>query len=170
MFEIRVATTHDSELLARIGAETFYDTFVNDNTPDDMAAYLTNSFSPEIQARELADPDQLFLVIESGGDAAGYARLMWGSAPACVIGHRPMEINRFYICRPWIGAGAAAALMRRCVEERERRECDVIWLGVWEHNHRAMAFYRKCGFVDVGSHEFLFGTDIQTDLIMVLKP
>lgn len=167
MFEIREATASDSELLARVGAETFYETFVNDNTPEDMAAYLAKSFGPEIQARELADPSQLFLVIASEDDVVGYARLVWGAAPACVAGSRPMDINRFYIRRPWVGVGAAAALMRRCLEESERRESDVIWLGVWEHNDRARAFYRKWGFVDVGSHEFVLGTDIQTDLIMV---
>jgi ribosomal protein S18 acetylase RimI-like enzyme len=41
-----------------------------------------------------------------------------------------------------------------------------IWLGVWEHNPRAIAFYLKCGFVDVGRHPFQLGRDVQTDRIM----
>ncbi len=42
-----------------------------------------------------------------------------------------------------------------------------LWLGVWERNDRAHAFYEKCGFADVGEHIFLFGTDPQTDRVMV---
>lgn len=167
-FSVRVAHASDAEIIASVGAETFYDTFVDDNTPEDMAAYLAKSFGPEIQGRELADPNSLFLLIECGDDVVGYARLVWGEAPACVVGTRPMDLNRLYIRRPWIGRGAAALLMHRCLDEARRRQSDVVWLGVWEHNHRARAFYRKFGFMDVGSHVFVLGTDVQTDLVMVL--
>ena len=171
MFEIRVATLSDSELLARIGAETFYDTFAKDNTPADMAAYLAKSFSPEIQARELAEPDSFFLVAETAGDreAAGYARLVWSHAPDCVDATRPVEILRLYGCRPWIGKGAAAVLMQRSLDEAARGRADVVWLGVWEHNHRAQAFYRKWGFVEAGDHQFVLGTDVQRDVIMMRR-
>ena len=46
------------------------------------------------------------------------------------------------------------------------RGAQTLWLGVWERNPRALAFYGKCGFVDVGEHVFLFGTDPQTDRVM----
>ena len=42
-----------------------------------------------------------------------------------------------------------------------------LWLGVWERNARAIRFYAKAGFVDVGSHDFVLGTDRQTDRVMV---
>ena len=44
----------------------------------------------------------------------------------------------------------------------------MLWLGVWERNPRAQAFYRKSGFADVGSQVFLVGTDAQTDRVMEL--
>jgi len=37
---------------------------------------------------------------------------------------------------------------------------------VWERNPRAIAFYRKCGFAEVGTHTFVFGTDRQRDLVL----
>jgi ribosomal protein S18 acetylase RimI-like enzyme len=43
---------------------------------------------------------------------------------------------------------------------------DVLWLGVWEHNAKAIAFYRKFGFEAVGEHVFAVGSDMQRDLIM----
>ena len=68
----------------------------------------------------------------------------------------------------WHGRGLATVLMDEVVSEALARGHRTLWLGVWEHNGRAVAFYRKRGFEDVGSHEFLVGEDRQTDRIMVL--
>ena len=73
---------------------------------------------------------------------------------------------RLYAGREFIGKGVGAALMRRCLDEAARLECDVIWLGVWEHNKRAQDFYRRWKFTDAGSHIFQVGSDAQTDLLM----
>ena len=86
---IRYATAADSELLAEIGAQTFFDAFARDNTPEDMRAYLAASFSPEKQARELAEPRSVFLIAEIAGRAAGYAHLRQMPPPACIIGAHP---------------------------------------------------------------------------------
>lgn len=163
---VRRGTDDDAELLARLGAETFSDAFGPDNTPEDMAAYLRASFSPEIQAAELADPSSVFLIAEADGRMAGYARLREGRAPAAITGSRPIEIVRFYSRTKWIGRGLGALLMQACLSEAEHRECDTIWLDVWERNERARAFYRKWRFVDVGTQPFQLGDDIQTDFLM----
>lgn len=164
--QIRRATAADSALLAEIGAETFYDTFAAENTPEDMTAYLADAFSPAKQARELADPASGFLIAEAEGAAAGYARLKFAPAPAVVAGQRPMEIARFYVRRPWIGKGAGAQLMQACLCEAADTGCDVVWLDVWERNFRAIAFYRKWGFAEVGTQAFKLGNDLQRDLLM----
>jgi ribosomal protein S18 acetylase RimI-like enzyme len=63
----------------------------------------------------------------------------------------------------------AAALMQACLDQARKAEHDVVYLGVWEHNPRAIAFYRKWGFEKVGEHVFLLGDDEQTDWLM-LRP
>jgi diamine N-acetyltransferase len=165
-FHIRYATPSDNILLAEVGAETFYDTFAAENTPENMAAYLAKSFSPEQQDLELADPASQFLLAEADGLLAGYARLKFGEAPGAIPGTRPMEIARLYARKPWIGKGIGARLMRECLAEAEHAGCDVIWLDVWERNLRAIAFYRKWGFAEVGSQVFQLGDDPQQDLLM----
>ena len=57
--------------------------------------------------------------------------------------------------------------MRRVDAEAQRANARTLWLGVWERNERANAFYRKCNFVDVGAHVFMVGSDAQTDRILV---
>jgi len=164
--KIRYATAADHILLAEVGAETFYDSFAADNTPEDMAAYLAGSFCPEKQASELADPASKFLIAELGDQTVGYARLKFGPAPAAVIAQKPMEIVRFYARKAWIGKGIGAQLMQACLDEANRSGCDVVWLDVWEKNPRAIAFYRKWGFVQVGTQIFPLGDDLQHDWLM----
>lgn len=156
----------DNTLLAEIGAETFYDSFAAENTPENMAAYLTESFSPEKQAHELADPASKFLIAESEGMTVGYARLKFGQAPSAIVGRSPMEITRFYARKPWIGKGVGAQLMQACLREAKQARCEIVWLDVWERNPRAIAFYRQWGFVEVGTQVFQLGDDPQRDLLM----
>jgi ribosomal protein S18 acetylase RimI-like enzyme len=163
---IRYATPFDNRLLAELGARTFQEAFARDNTPEDMGGYLAASFSPEIQAAELANPQSVFLIMELDGLPVGYSRLREAGSPACVIGTHPIEIVRFYIAQPRIGQGFGGWLMQACLEEAGKRGCGTIWLDVWEHNPRAISFYRKWGFVEVGTQAFQLGADRQTDLIM----
>jgi ribosomal protein S18 acetylase RimI-like enzyme len=164
--QIRSATAGDNVLLAELGERTFANTFAAQNTPENLAAYLGASFSPEKQAAELADPYSVFLIAESDGQPAGYARLKAGQPSAANAGNNPIELVRIYATEAWIGKGLGARLMRACLAEAEKRGCDTIWLGVWEENPRAIAFYRKWGFTVTGRQTFQLGDDMQTDLIM----
>ncbi len=168
-FHIRTATAGDNVLLAEVGAETFLDTFGPDNTPENMAAYLAKSFSPAKQAEELADPATKFLLIEQDARMVGFARLRFDHAPNGVKSAHPMEIVRLYARKPWIGQGVGARLMQACLEEAEKAGCEVVWLDVWEHNPRAIAFYRKWGFEEAGTQAFKLGDELQTDLVMLRK-
>lgn len=163
---IRRGMPADNALLSRLGAESFTHAFGPDNTPEDMRLYLQKSFSPEIQAAELAEPASVFLIAQVESEPVGYARLLEGDPPSSVSGSRPIEIVRLYASPAWIGRGVGAALMESCLAEAARRQCDTVWLGVWERNARAIAFYAKWGFTPVGSHSFLLGTDPQTDTVM----
>ncbi len=163
---IRRGTLADAALLSDLGESTFSETFAVDNTPEDMAAYVANSFSIEQQTAELEDPESIFLIAEVDGSAAGYAKLH-GSEPANgVEGRNPIELVRLYVSREWLGRGVGEQLMRACLDEARQAGHETIWLGVWERNARAQAFYRKWNFRTVGEHMFQLGSDQQRDLVM----
>lgn len=168
MAEIRIrpATPADAAMLADLGARTFEDAFGRDNRPGDMALYLTRTYGLSQQAAELAHPGVITLIAEADGQAAGYAQLRKGPPPGCVKGPAPVEVWRFYVDRPWHGWGVAQALMAAVRREAVSRGGRTLWLAVWERNERAKGFYRKCGFLDVGSQPFILGEDQQTDLVM----
>ena len=163
---IRRATDDDAPPLAEFARRTFIETFAPDNTADDMALHVAKSFGAEIQLSEIRDSAMTTLLAELGSTMAGFAQVREGPPPACVTGDAPVELRRFYVDRPFHGRGIAPALMNAVDHVARQLGGRTVWLGVWERNPRAIAFYTKCGFVDVGAHAFIFGTDEQTDRVM----
>jgi len=158
---IRHATVEDAAALAVLAERTYRDTFAADNNPDDLEMYLAKAYGELQQRREIENPDGVTLVVESDGELVAFAQLRRSSSP-----HGEMEIARFYVDKPHHGRGIAQALMQAATETSRALGATTIWLGVWERNWRALAFYGKCGFRDVGSQPFLVGTDLQTDRVM----
>lgn len=165
---IRRVDLQDAEVLTQLAYTTFWDAF-NDhpqNAPDDLAAYMSSAFSEDQIASELAEPQNVFLIAEIEGQPAGYAKLTIGAIEQGITAERPIELNRLYSHQQFLGKGVGQALMDACFSTARELGCDVMWLGVWEHNPRAQRFYEKNGFRFIGSHVFQLGSDPQTDLLM----
>lgn len=163
---IRPARPDDAAALAELAARTFHETFAADNRPEDIALHLAQSYSAEHQRRELADPAMRTLLADSDHGLAGFAQLRRGPAPADVLGEAPIELLRFYVTQQWHGLGVAHRLMEQVLAAAADLGARTLWLGVWERNERARAFYRKCAFVDVGTQIYVVGSDPQHDRIM----
>jgi ribosomal protein S18 acetylase RimI-like enzyme len=169
--EITKARPNDAEMLAGLSFRTFWDAFHGHplNDPDDMEAYMSAAFSPAQMRIELEDPRSLFLVARDGENPVGYAKLLFDNLEEPVKSARPVELCRLYSETSYIGRGIGQALMDACLRAARERGCDVVWLGVWEHNPRARRFYEKNGFAAVGKHVFQLGSDPQTDDLMALR-
>jgi len=164
---IRRADSDDAETLLKFAARTYYETFSPVNTPENMQAYMANAFTLPQFKLELRDPRAAFLLAEIDGQLSGYAKLLAEKAPECVTGGAPIELVRFYIDQAWQGSGLASALMVACLSEAKNGGFKTIYLGVWEKNLRAQAFYHKWNFVRVGEHTFQMGDDPQVDWWMM---
>jgi GNAT superfamily N-acetyltransferase len=163
---IRRATPADASLISTLGAETFVASFGAQNMEENIAMHIAKSYGPGVQERELADPDYTYLIAEMDGRPAGYACVKDGDAPACVTGPRPVEVLRFYVLQDYHGLGVAQALMEACAADARQRGGQTLWLGVWDQNPRAIRFYTKWGYEDVGGQTFLLGTDPQQDRVL----
>jgi ribosomal protein S18 acetylase RimI-like enzyme len=165
---IRYGLPADAALLSWLAKKCFFDTFGDHplNSPGNVTAYMEQAFCVEKIESELNDANAIFLIAEIAGAVVGYAKLLIGSYESAIIASRPIELSRLYASQDHIGKGIGAALMQRCLDEAARRQHDVIWLGVWEHNERAQAFYRRWHFIEIGTHIFQLGSDAQTDLLM----
>lgn len=163
---IRRADRHDARQLSLFAERTFRDTFDAMNAPENMALHCRTSYSEAIQAAEICDPNRVTLLCECEERLVGFAQLRWVDAPSCVTASAPGEIQRLYVVGDRHGQGVARELMNACIDEMRHRRSDVVWLGVWERNPRAITFYKKFGFVEVGDHVFPLGSDPQRDIIM----
>lgn len=166
---IRYGTVDDAKMLSEFGAKAFSESFAEDNTEENIRLYLEQTYSPEIQFHELTNPEVVFLIAEIENAAVGYVKINLNSRDDSVQGSGTIEIERIYAAKEHIGKGVGKSLMQASIREAKQRGCDSIWLGVWEKNPRAIAFYRKWGFEEVGTHTFMLGTDPQRDFIMELR-
>ena len=155
---IRRAIAADAVTLADFATRIFIETFGPDNTREDIDAYVAKTYGVSQQTREIGDPNIVTLLIEEDDALIGFAQMR--------VERDALEIARFYVDRAWHGRGVAQRLMDACCDAARDAGVRKIWLGVWEKNVRAIAFYEKCGFRDAGSQPFLLGSDLQTDRVM----
>lgn len=167
--QLRRATPDDAQRLAQLGARTFRDTYRGLDDPQDIEAYVTEHFTPERVAAQLRRPGSVTLLAHAGAEDAGYLQVALGEAPACVTGPAPVELVRLYLRQEWIGHGHGAWLMQAAEAEARRIQGRTLWLGVYDKNERAVAFYRRRGFTQVGTHDFLFAGVWYADPVMA-KP
>jgi ribosomal protein S18 acetylase RimI-like enzyme len=158
---IRRATVSDAAALAEIAERTFRDTFAAHNTPEDLEAYVASAYSEEKQRRELESGNIVLLGKTDDGQLIAYTQMRRVQSP-----YGEIEILRFYVDKNHHGLGIAQELMQAAYDTARALGATNIWLGVWERNLRAIAFYVKCGYRDVGSQPFLVGSDLQTDRVM----
>lgn len=163
---IRSALPADAFALSELGRRTFAEAFGADNSPEDLRQFLDSTYQPDIQHRELLDPALAYLVAESDGELVGFALLRRNKASPYVTDPTAIEVQRFYVDRSFQGTGLAQGLMAACVAHATTLEAGTLFLGVWEQNPRAISFYRRQGFAEVGRQIFQVGSDPQHDLVL----
>lgn len=156
------------QALQTFGREVFFHTFRAFNTPENMTAYLETAFSDQQVQAELNNPDSAFWLALDGERIVGYLKTNTGPAQHDLQDAGGIEIERIYVDPAFMGRGLAALLLDKAKALARAQQAPFIWLGVWEHNPRAIRFYEKSGFRVFGQHTFMLGDDAQTDLLMRL--
>jgi len=169
LMNIRKATISDAVQLQQIARQTFSDTFSAVNSGENMKKYLTERFSMETLKSELQCEDSEFYFAENEHEIVGYLKINVGNAQTEPQEPGALEIERIYVRKDFHGKKVGQLLYQQAVEIAKEKDATYIWLGVWEENHRAVAFYKKNGFVEFGKHTFKLGADEQIDLMMRLE-
>jgi diamine N-acetyltransferase len=163
---IRPCLASELETLQKIGYETFDDTFRAWNKPENIDHYLAEAFHPERLFTELSNPDSHFFFLFVEDDLAGYIKVNVAPAQSDLNDPQSLEIERIYVRKSYKGKGLGTRLMDYALQLAVKMGKRYAWLGVWDRNSDAIAFYQKMGFTEVGRHPFMLGDDLQTDLIM----
>lgn len=167
-FCIREAVIEDWKLVQQIGSKTFYETFADSNTEEDMQKYLQENFTEQKVKKQIEDKYSTIYLALQDGQPMGYLKVNYGPSQTELQDDRSLEIERIYVLKVWQGKGLAKDLFDVALELARNKGLEYVWLGVWEHNPRAIRFYEKNGFVPFDKHIFRLGSDEQTDILMKL--
>lgn len=166
MVTIRKARVDDLAILLPLIKTTFFVAFEHQNNPEDFKAYTDKAFAPEQVLSELQNLHSEFFFALYNDEPVGYLKLNYCTAQSDVKDEESMEVERLYVLKEHQSKQVGKLLMDFAEERAKAQSLKYIWLGVWEHNHRAQRFYQRNGFEKFGSHEFVVGSDVQTDFLM----
>ncbi|RTQ90824.1 GNAT family N-acetyltransferase [Lysinibacillus telephonicus] len=164
--KIQKCNEEDLKTLQEISIETFNDTFKDQNSPENMNAYLERAFNLKQLEKELSNISSQFFFVYFHDEVAGYLKVNTNEAQSEVMGDGALEIERIYIKKKYQKHGLGKVLLNKAIEIAMESNKEKIWLGVWEKNENAIAFYKKMGFVQTGAHSFYMGDEEQIDFIM----
>ena len=164
--EIRKVTPGDIKALQQIGKQTFFETFSESNTEENIKRYLEEGFSMGKLAEELANEQSDFYFALQDKEVIGYLKLNAGESQTEAQDNESLEIERIYVLKQYHGQKIGQLLYDKALQIASERKSKYIWLGVWEKNPRAISFYKKNGFVECDKHIFVLGDDQQTDILM----
>ena len=153
------------EQLVAIGRETYFETFRRMNSPETMSRYLDEAFNPSRIREELSNAHSRFFLLLADNHPAAYIKINFAEAQTDINDPEALELERIYVRRSYKGRGFGRFLIDSVLEIAASRGCRYLWLGVWEKNEGAIAFYRKMGFSVFGTHQFRMGEELQQDLL-----
>ncbi len=163
---MRKCTKDDLNIIQQISKQTFFETFHEDNDPETMETYLSEAFTLDKLRKELENPSSAFYVYEVDGNVAGYLKLNEKDAQTEQMGESFIEIERIYVLKSFQKSGIGKIMLQKAIDLAKTK---AIWLGVWEKNQNAIAFYEKMGFEKTGEHVFQMGDERQIDWVMTRK-
>lgn len=166
---LKRCTIEDLQMLQNISYETFTETFKEQNSSANMAAYLEKAFDLNQLSKELSNISSEFFFAYVNNEVAGYLKVNNDDAQSEKLGAETLEIERIYVKNEFQKQGIGRYLLNKAIELAKERNKKKIRLGVWEKNENAIAFYKKMGFVETGSHSFFMGDEEQVDIIMTKR-
>lgn len=160
-------SVEDIEALQAIAKQTFTETFGSQNTAEDLAKFLSEEYAFDKLKAEVENPESFYYFCYFEDELAGYLKLNVGAAQTEPDYPEALEIQRIYVLQKYQRKRIGLAMMQQALVVAEELKKPQVWLGVWENNFKAQAFYQKSGFKKVGSHDFILGNDKQTDYILL---
>lgn len=170
-FTVRRAQASDAQALAQLARQTFIDTYSDLNDPEDIRLHCEKNFGIAQQSAEIINPDYAVILIWQQQELIAFAQVVKKPPPDSiempVQAHDAIALFRYYVKKEWHGKGVAQILMQAAEQTAREFDATHLWLGMWEHNARALAFYQKVGFQHVGWVDYHFGTKVERDYLLL---
>ncbi|MDC6390635.1 GNAT family N-acetyltransferase [Maribacter sp. PR1] len=159
--EIRQANKKDAKSIALLGRTTFSETFAHYfRYEQDLLDYLEATFSIDKIENSIAKPTNRYWVTIVNGIPAGYAKLKLNSKSEFILNGPVCQLQKIYILKDFLSMRIGGGLQHHLLEESKQLGFKDIWLSVLKENTRAINFYDKSGFIEIGEHNFQIGREI----------
>ncbi len=169
IIEYRLATSTDTYLVAQITEETFRESWTEEGNQEDMDHYISENFTNQIVEKELANLQIAYLLAFDGNYPVGYLKLDFNLQPDTYQLEKPASISRVYVRKSQQGLQIGSSLLKQAIAKSLVENYKTIWLGVWNQNNGAMRLYQKFGFVQFGMYQFIMGSVVSDDFLMMRK-
>jgi ribosomal protein S18 acetylase RimI-like enzyme len=166
---IKLAKTSDSAIISDLATKTFFDTYENKLNPKDMGAYTKNNFNAESISKEIKSKTAWYFLIYENNKLIGYSRLKWDKTPNRFKGLKSLEIDKLYLLKNKRNNGLGSIAVEKIKTLAKKHGYNIIWLRVWEHNVKALNFYKKLGFVEIENVDFKFAGKILNDYLLAIN-
>jgi len=166
---IREAGLGDEHRLALVGAATFLESYAGVLPGDDIIAHCATKHAPMIYEDWLIGGEARIWLAEAeqGRAPVGYAVMTLPDLPL-PTGPDDAELRRIYVLHRFHKEKVGWALMKTALDAARRTGRRRMLVGVYGKNERAIAFYKRVGFVVVGERQFQVGAMLHDDLILAL--
>ena len=166
IIELQKVEVSDIDTLLKLSRETFFTAFYHLNNPDDMEAYAAKAFTIQRLEEELNTPGSTFYFALLNQEITGFIKLNTGTAQNEFKDQYSIEVERLYVLAQHQGKQIGQQMLNFAFDIAKKGNYNFVWLGVWEHNQKAIRLYERQGFTLCGSHKFMLGNDPQTDLLL----
>ena len=163
---LRAAVATDAHCLGVLATQVWLDTYAADGIRETIAAEVLHSFSPHAIGALIAEPAVTFVLAENNAHLIGFAQWTAGARHALVNGVNPAELDRLYVQERAAGRGVGTLLLESAERTARSQGVDALWLQAWVHNDRALRFYRKHAYLDLGSSEFRIGPEVHENRVL----
>ena len=127
---VKSITLEDLQTLREISMDTFNETFKDQNSPENMSAYLEKAFNLEQLERELSNPSSIFFFVYFNDEVGGYLKVNTKDAQTEEMGNDALEIERIYVKNKFQKLGLGKYLFNRAMEIAMDSGKKKIWLGM----------------------------------------
>lgn len=165
--QFRLANQKDASALAELARQTFIETYAEQNDAEQIRTHCDKNFGIVQQSKEIADSNYVVILAYRDEDLVGFAQVVNNPAPPSIEAENAVALYRYYVKKEWHGKGIAQPLLAEAEKAAKTFGANQLWLGMWEHNARALAYYQKIGFQHVGWMDYQFGDIVERDYVLL---
>jgi len=170
MIKIKKATKADTVVLALLARITWAEShghYIDDK--NDLLKYLNKNFAVSKTRQDINNPKNLFYIMYVDDLPVGYAKLILNEKQENVVSENSCRLERIFIQNEFIPLKIGQQLLTFVESEVKALQLDTIWLTVYIKNNRAIRFYERNEFKNVGDLNFLVNGKAYENIVFSKK-